>query len=171
MKILVTGAAGFIGMHTTLALLARGDQVVGIDNMNDYYDPQLKRDRLAHIARQHPQAPSNSLKWMWPTHRHCCICLKPNGLIESFIWLRKPVRYSLQNPHAYAQSNLVGFVNILEGVSPPWCAASGLCQQFKYVRWQHQDAVFGGRLGRPPCEPLRCNQEGQRVMAYTYSHL
>ena len=116
MKILVTGAAGFIGMHTTLALLARGDQVVGIDNMNDYYDPQLKRDRLAHIARQHPQAPFKFIE-MDVADTSALLHLFETERFDRVIHLaaQAGVRYSLQNPHAYAQSNLVGFVNILEG--------------------------------------------------------
>lgn len=116
MKILVTGAAGFIGMHTALKLLKRGDEVVGIDNMNDYYDPQLKRDRLAEIDRQ-PHSGRFRFLQMDVADTSSMNALFRQERFDRVIHLaaQAGVRYSLQNPQAYAQSNLVGFVNVLEG--------------------------------------------------------
>ncbi len=113
MKVLVTGSAGFIGSALTLRLLDRGDEVIGIDNHNDYYDPKLKEDRL---ARQIDH----------PNYTHIRGDLAERALMEELFATRKPnrvvnlaaqagVRYSLENPLAYIDTNLVGFGHILEG--------------------------------------------------------
>ena len=112
MKILVTGAAGFIGMTTTLRLLERGDEVVGLDNLNDYYDVTLKERRLARLTSH-------------PKFRFCKADVADRPGMERLFASEKfervihlaaqaGVRYSLQNPHAYVDSNVVGFMNILE---------------------------------------------------------
>jgi len=111
--ILVTGSAGFIGYHTSQRLLERGDDVVGIDNVNDYYDPSLKESRLERL-RKHPNFRFEKID-----------IANRDGMAELFSRLRPQrvvhlaaqagVRYSLINPHAYTDSNVTGFVNILEG--------------------------------------------------------
>src|SRR5512135_637970 len=110
MRILVTGAAGFIGMHVALRLLARGDEVVGVDNVNDYYDVRLKEARLARLAST-------------PGFRLLRLDLADRGAVEKLFAAERivrvihlaaqpGVRYSLKNPHAYVDSNIVAFVNV-----------------------------------------------------------
>ena len=108
MKILVTGCAGFIGMHVARRLLDRGDEVIGIDNLNDYYDPSLKLARLAQL-QAHRTLPS--IGWTSPTARRWMVC-SPREL-ERVVHLaaQAGVRYSLKNPHAYIHSNVTGFLN------------------------------------------------------------
>ena len=112
-KILVTGAAGFIGYHTSERLLARGDEVVGLDNVNDYYDPTLKEARIARLARH----PGFRLVRMELADRDGVARLFREERFDRVINLaaQAGVRYSITNPHAYIESNLVGFINILEG--------------------------------------------------------
>lgn len=172
MKVLVTGVAGFIGMHTALRLLARGDEVVGIDNMNDYYDPQLKRDRLSHIAATCPSA-------QFTFHQmDVADSASINGLFESqkfdrvvHLAAQAGVRYSLQNPGAYAQSNLVGFVNILEG-----CRHHGV----QHLVYASSSSVYGGNVKMPfseedavdhPVSLYAATKKANELMAHTYSHL
>ncbi|MGE5452617.1 MAG: NAD-dependent epimerase [Acidobacteriota bacterium] len=172
MKILVTGAAGFIGMHTTLALLARGDEVVGIDNMNDYYDPQLKRDRLDHIAKAQPQGQFR-FELMDVADTAPILALFERERFDRVIHLaaQAGVRYSLQNPHAYAQANLVGFVNILEG-----CRHHGVA----HLVYASSSSVYGGNVKMPfaetdpvdhPVSLYAATKKANEMMAHTYSHL
>jgi UDP-glucuronate 4-epimerase len=172
MKVLVTGAAGFIGMHTALQLLNRGDEVVGIDNMNDYYDPQLKRDRLAEIAR-HPHAGKFRFMQMDVADTQAIEALFKQEGFERVIHLaaQAGVRYSLQNPHAYAQSNLVGFVNILEG-----CRHHGV----QHLVYASSSSVYGGNTRMPfaesdavdhPVSLYAATKKANELMAHTYSHL
>jgi UDP-glucuronate 4-epimerase len=176
MKVLVTGAAGFIGMHVSLALLARGDEVVGLDNLNDYYSPQLKRDRLAHIASTHkPAQPGKPFRFVELD------VADTTGLLALFAQERfdrvvhlaaqAGVRYSLQNPHAYAQSNLVGFVNILEG-----CRHHGV----QHLVYASSSSVYGGNVKMPfaeadpvdhPVSLYAATKKANELMAHTYSHL
>ena len=113
MKVLVTGAAGFIGMHVCERLLARGDEVVAVDNLNDYYDVALKEARLARLAPN----PCFKLSRLDIADRQGIAALfaaeRPQRVIN--LAAQAGVRYSLQNPHAYVDSNVVGFVNLLEG--------------------------------------------------------
>jgi UDP-glucuronate 4-epimerase len=123
MKVLVTGAAGFIGSDLALRLLERGDQVIGIDNLNDYYDPALKKARLARTA-DHPDFTDvridledrDGIAELFATQ-------KPDAVVN--LAAQAGVRYSLQNPHAYIDTNVAGFMNLLEGcritVSSTWC--------------------------------------------------
>jgi nucleoside-diphosphate-sugar epimerase len=113
MKILITGAAGFIGMHVAQRLLARGDEVVGIDNLNDYYDVGLKEARLAQLADRPGFRFVRSTSRIPPAWPPSSRRSGFDGVIN--LAAQAGVRYSLINPHAYAQTNLVGFVNLLEG--------------------------------------------------------
>ena len=172
MKILVTGAAGFIGHQTTLKLLARGDTVIGVDNLNDYYDVSLKEARLQDIAK-HPQA--SNFKFIK-------LDLADTSATEDLFKAEQPqrvihlaaqagVRYSLQNPHAYVQSNLVAFTNILEG-----------CRHNKveHLVYASSSSVYGGNTKLPfseqdtvdqPVSLYAATKKANELMAHTYSHL
>jgi UDP-glucuronate 4-epimerase len=171
-KILVTGAAGFIGHQTTLRLLARGDTVIGVDNLNDYYDVSLKEARLQDIVK-HPQA--SNFKFIQ-------LDLANTSATEALFKVEKPervihlaaqagVRYSLQNPHAYVQSNLVAFTNILEG-----------CRHNKveHLVYASSSSVYGGNTKLPfseqdtvdhPVSLYAATKKANELMAHTYSHL
>jgi UDP-glucuronate 4-epimerase len=166
MKILVTGAAGFIGMHVSKQLLARGDEVVGIDNLNDYYDPQLKRDRLAQLS---------GLRFMKMdiADRRSIEELFENEGFEAVINLaaQPGVRYSLENPHAYVEANIVGFTNILEG-----------CRHHRvgHLVYASSSSVYGGNTKLPyserdsvdhPVSLYAATKKANELMAHTYSHL
>jgi len=172
MKVLVTGAAGFIGMHTTLALLGRGDEVIGIDNLNDYYDPQLKRDRLSHIAKLYPDAPFRfQLMDIADTaDLQALFCAERFDRVVHLA-AQAGVRYSIQNPHAYAQSNLVGFVNILES-----CRHHSV----QHLVYASSSSVYGGNGKMPfseddsvdhPVSLYAATKKANELMAHTYSHL
>ncbi|AYH45337.1 NAD-dependent epimerase [Azoarcus sp. DN11] len=169
MKILVTGAAGFIGMHTSEVLLARGDQVVGLDNLNDYYDPQLKLDRLARLT-PHPAFRFVKLD---VADRAGMERLFAEEKFDRVIHLaaQAGVRYSLQNPHAYIESNVVGFTNILEG-----------CRRNKvgHLVYASSSSVYGGNTRMPfsehdnvdhPVSLYAATKKANELMAHTYSHL
>lgn len=172
MKVLVTGAAGFIGMHTAIALLKRGDQVVGIDNLNDYYDPQLKQDRLAHIAEQCPGA-QFTFEALDVADTQGVLALFERECFDRVVHLaaQAGVRYSLQNPNAYVQSNLVGFVNILEGCRH---------HQVAHLVYASSSSVYGGNVKMPfaetdpvnhPVSLYAATKKANELMAHTYSHL
>jgi len=169
MKILVTGAAGFIGMHTSLRLLARGDEVVGLDNLNDYYDPTLKEARL---ARLQPQSGFRFVK-LDVAARTGMEALFAAERFDRVIHLaaQAGVRYSLQNPHAYIDSNLVGFMNVLEG-----------CRHAKvqHLVYASSSSVYGGNTRMPfseadsvdhPVSIYAATKKANELMAHTYSHL
>lgn len=169
-KILVTGAAGFIGMHVTRALLARGDEVVGIDNLNDYYDPALKHARLAEI-----QAAGGTFRFvkMDVADNAALAALAEAEQFDTVIHLaaQAGVRYSITNPHAYAQSNLVGFVNVLEA-----CRHHGV----KHLVYASSSSVYGGNTKMPfaetdpvdhPVSLYAATKKANELMAHTYSHL
>ena len=138
MKILITGAAGFIGMTTSLRLLARGDEVVGLDNLNDYYSVQLKRDRLARLQA----LPGFRFVKLDVADREGMAALFAAEKFDRVINLaaQAGVRYSLENPHAYVDSNIVGFVNILEG-----CRHT----QVQHLTYASSSSVYGGNTQMP----------------------
>lgn len=169
MRVLVTGSAGFIGAALTERLLARGDQVLGIDNHNDYYDPTLKEARLARFATH-------------PNYTHHRADLADAGAINQAFHDFHPqrvtnlaaqagVRYSLKNPQAYAQSNLVGFINILEA-----------CRHHKveHLVYASSSSVYGANRKLPfavedavdhPVSLYAATKKANELMAHTYSHL
>lgn len=169
MKILVTGAAGFIGMHVSQRLLARGDEVVGFDNLNDYYDPALKEARLSRLQGKDgfrfvrgDVADTEGLLALFERERF-------DGVIH--LAAQAGVRYSLVNPHAYVQSNLAGFVNILEG-----------CRHYsiRHLVYASSSSVYGGNTRLPfsehdsvdhPVSLYAATKKSNELMAHTYSHL
>ncbi len=169
MKILVTGAAGFIGMHVSQLLLARGDQVVGLDNLNDYYDPRLKHDRL---ARLQPHAGFRFEK-LDVADRDGMEKLFRAERFDRVVHLaaQAGVRYSLVNPQAYIDSNVVGFTNILEG-----CRHHGV----QHLVYASSSSVYGGNTAMPfsehhnidhPVSLYAATKKANELMAHTYSHL
>lgn len=166
---LVTGAAGFIGMHTSLYLLARGDRVIGVDNLNDYYDVALKRARLARLkAHRHfsfYQLDIAERNGMQALFEHT----QPGRVIH--LAAQAGVRHSLTNPHAYVDSNLVGFTNILEG-----CRSHGV----QHLVYASSSSVYGGNTALPfsehqnvdhPLSLYAATKKANELMAHTYSHL
>jgi UDP-glucuronate 4-epimerase len=169
MKVLITGAAGFIGMHVAQRLLARGDEVVGIDNLNDYYDVGLKEARLAQLAG----LPGFRFVRLDIADTAGVATLFEQEGFDGVINLaaQAGVRYSLQNPHAYAQSNLVGFVNLLEG------CRHGKVKHFVYAS---SSSVYGGNTKMPfsehdrvdhPVSLYAATKKSNELMAHAYSHL
>jgi UDP-glucuronate 4-epimerase len=168
-KTLLTGAAGFIGMHTALRLLARGEQVIGVDNLNDYYDVSLKHARLARLT---PQA-GFSFHALSVEDREAMPRLfeqeKPDRVIH--LAAQAGVRYSLTNPHAYIDANLQGFLNILEG-----CRHHGV----RHLTYASSSSVYGGNAALPfsehhnidhPVSLYAATKKANELMAHTYSHL
>ena len=169
MRVLVTGAAGFIGMHCIERLLARGDQVVGIDNLNDYYDVTLKESRLARIAdhaafRFHRVSieDKEAMAGIFAEE-------KPDRVIH--LAAQAGVRYSLEKPHAYIDANLQGFMNILEG-----CRHNDVA----HLAYASSSSVYGGNAQMPfsehhsvdhPVSLYAATKKANELMAHTYSHL
>ena len=167
--ILVTGAAGFIGSALTLRLLARGDNVIGIDNHNNYYDPALKEARLARHAAH-------------PSYTHLRIDLADRLALQNAFASHKPqsvvnlaaqagVRYSIDNPLAYIDSNIVGFAHILEG-----CRHNGV----EHLVYASSSSVYGANTAMPfstrqnvdhPLSLYAASKKVNELMAHTYSHL
>jgi len=168
-KILVTGAAGFIGYHTTERLLARGDEVVGLDNVNDYYDPTLKDTRLARLATK----PGFRFVRMELGDRAGVESLFKSERFDRVIHLaaQAGVRYSITNPHAYIDSNIVGFIHILEG-----CRHHGV----QHLTYASSSSVYGANTAMPfsvhqnvdhPVSLYAATKKANELMAHTYSHL
>jgi len=169
MNILVTGAAGFIGMHVSERLLARGDTVVGLDNLNDYYDPALKRDRLARLT------PHGTFRFveMGVADRDGMATLFAAQHFDCVVHLaaQAGVRYSIDNPHVYIDSNLVGFTNILEG-----CRRS----RVGHLVYASSSSVYGSNTLMPfseshavdhPVSLYAATKKANELMAHTYSHV
>ena len=168
-KILVTGAAGFIGYNTSERLLARGDEVVGFDNVNDYYDPTLKEARLARLAPH----PGFRMKRMELGDREGVERLFREERFDRVIHLaaQAGVRYSLTHPHAYIDSNLVGFLHVLEG-----CRHHGV----QHLTYASSSSVYGANTAMPfsvhqnvdhPVSLYAATKKANELMAHTYSHL
>ncbi len=169
MKVLITGSAGFIGSNLAQRLLERGDEVIGIDNLNDYYDVELKKARLARVAK-------------YPGFTDVRVNLEDRAAIAEVFAKHKPnrvvnlaaqagVRYSLENPHSYVDTNLVGFVNILEG-----CRYNGV----EHLVYASSSSVYGSNTKMPfsvhhnvdhPVSLYAASKKANELMAHTYSHL
>ena len=172
MKVLVTGAAGFIGFHLTLALLGRDDEVVGIDNLNNYYDPALKQLRLDSIAKHSKYSNFEFIKADISDRSFMEQLFADNSFdVVVNLAAQAGVRYSLENPHAYVDSNLTGFVNVLEG-----CRHS----QVKHLVYASSSSVYGMNVKQPfstddrvdyPISLYAATKKSNELMAHSYSHL
>jgi UDP-glucuronate 4-epimerase len=169
MQVLITGTAGFIGSGLALRLLERGDEVIGIDNLNDYYDVHLKKARLDRLTA-------------YPGFTDVRINLEDRAAMEKTFETHKPqrvvnlaaqagVRYSLENPHAYVDTNIVGFVNILEG-----CRHHNV----EHLVYASSSSVYGANTNYPfsvhnnvdhPVSLYAASKKSNELMAHTYSHL
>lgn len=169
MKLLITGAAGFVGFHLSKALLEKNIEIVGLDNLNDYYNPKLKEDRLSilndyegftfyKIDLKHKQPVDELFEFERPTH-------------VIHLAAQAGVRYSIENPYAYVDSNLTGFMNILEA-----------CRHFpvKHLMYASSSSVYGGNKIAPfstnhnvdhPVSLYAATKKSNELMAHTYSHL
>jgi UDP-glucuronate 4-epimerase len=169
MKVLITGAAGFIGMHVAIRLLERGDEIVGVDNLNDYYDVKLKHDRLERIK------PYDKFRFIkldiadTPAIKDLFEKEKFQQVVN--LAAQPGVRYSLKNPHAYISSNIVGFTNILEG-----------CRHNKveHLVYASSSSVYGSNTNMPfsvhqnvdhPVSLYAATKKASELMAHCYSHL
>jgi UDP-glucuronate 4-epimerase len=184
MKILVTGSAGFIGSFTAARLAARGDEVVGLDNINDYYDVSLKYGRLAKDGVERRAAESGELvpSTLYPTYSFVRMNLEDRGALEGLfqdqsfdavchLAAQAGVRYSLINPHAYIESNIIAFQNILES-----CRHNGI----KHLVYASSSSVYGLNERYPfstrdnvdhPVSLYAATKKSNELMAHTYSHL
>jgi UDP-glucuronate 4-epimerase len=168
-RYLVTGTAGFIGYHVAERLLARGDEVIGLDNVNDYYDVRLKQARMARLDGKRGYdfikldvSDNEGMARVFAER-------KPEVVIH--LAAQAGVRYSLTNPHAYVQSNLAGFINILEG-----CRHQGV----RHLVYASSSSVYGGNTRQPfsihdnidhPVSLYAASKKANELMAHTYSHL
>jgi UDP-glucuronate 4-epimerase len=169
MRILVTGTAGFIGAHLAHKLLDRGDEIIGIDNVNDYYDVSLKEARLARLRAR-------------PGFTEVRIALEEREKLFAVFARHRParvvnlaaqagVRYSLENPHTYVDANLVGFCNVLEGCRH---------HEVEHLVYASSSSVYGANTAMPfsvhhnvdhPVSLYAATKKANELMAHTYSHL
>ena len=169
MKVLITGSAGFIGSALSLRLLDRGDEVIGIDNLNDYYDVELKKARLArtldHDSYTDVRVSLEDRDGIADVFRQ----YQPQRVVN--LAAQAGVRYSLENPHAYVDTNLVGFTNILEG-----CRHNGV----EHLAYASSSSVYGSNTNMPfsvhdnvdhPVSLYAASKKANELMAHTYSHL
>ncbi|SDQ87681.1 UDP-glucuronate 4-epimerase [Pseudoxanthomonas sp. CF385] len=169
MRVLVTGAAGFIGSHLSERLLARGDEVLGYDNLNAYYDPTLKEARLARLT---PKEGFNFVRGSLEDRAALEAAFddfKPQRVVN--LAAQAGVRYSLENPHAYVDSNITGFLNILEA-----CRHRGI----EHLVYASSSSVYGANRKLPfavedsvdhPVSLYAASKKANELMAHTYSHL
>ena len=184
MKILVTGTAGFIGFHLAQKLLARGDEIIGLDNINDYYDVNLKYARLNELGINKEEIEENKLvsSKTFPKHKFVKMDLSDTKSIyklfedEKFdavcnLAAQAGVRYSIENPHAYIDSNVKGFMNILEACRHN--DVNNLC-------YASSSSVYGLNKSQPfktedhtdhPVSLYAATKKSNEMMAHTYSHL
>jgi UDP-glucuronate 4-epimerase len=169
MKVLITGSAGFIGSALSLRLLERGDEVIGIDNLNDYYDVELKKARLARTLEYDGytdvRVNLEDREGMAATFKQ----YQPHRVVN--LAAQAGVRYSLENPHAYVDTNLVGFTNVLEG-----CRHNGV----EHLAYASSSSVYGSNTSMPfsvhdnvdhPVSLYAASKKANELMAHTYSHL
>ena len=169
MKILVTGTAGFIGSHVAMRLLERGDEVVGIDNLSDYYDVELKKARLARFSEH-------------PNYHHEPVDLSDRDAVEAVFARHKPqrvinlaaqagVRYAAINPHIYVSTNITGFLHIIEGCRH---------HQVEHLVYASTSSVYGADLKMPfsehqptehPLTLYAASKKANEMMAHSYAHL
>ena len=184
MKILITGTAGFIGYHLAKKLLKRGDEVIGLDNINNYYDVNLKYGRLAElgIEKEHIEDNVKTISLKYSKHEFIKTDLSDREAMERLfkeehfdavchLAAQAGVRYSIENPHAYIESNVVGFLNILEG-----------CRQnnVKNLCFASSSSVYGLNQSQPfktsdhtdhPISLYAATKKSNEMMAHTYAHL
>jgi UDP-glucuronate 4-epimerase len=169
MKVLVTGTAGFIGSHVAMRLLERGDDVVGIDNLSDYYDVELKKARLARFSGN-------------PAYRHEPVDLADRAAVEAVFARHKPqrvinlaaqagVRYAAENPHIYVSTNVTGFLHVIEG-----CRHHGV----EHLVYASTSSVYGADTTMPfsehqptehPLTLYAASKKANEMMAHSYAHL
>ncbi len=184
MKILITGTAGFIGFHLARKLLARGDEVVGLDSINDYYDQRVKYGRLEATGVAQKDIAYNRLaqSTTYPNYRFIQLNLEDRDAINALfaserfdavcnLAAQAGVRYSLTNPHAYIESNIVGFINLLEA-----CRHHGV----RNLAYASSSSVYGLNEALPfstghnvdhPISLYAASKKSNELMAHTYSHL
>ena len=172
MKVLVTGVGGFIGFHVTKYLLKRGDTVIGLDNLNNYYDVSLKEARLARLKDNERFGRFEFVRLDLadrPGMEELFIHHKPESIVH--LAAQAGVRYSLTNPHAYIDSNIVGFMNILEG-----CRHTNV----QHLTYASSSSVYGANTSMPfsihdnvdhPVSLYAASKKANELMAHTYSHL